>query len=394
MKRRESTLADGLVLVGGGLANGLLAYRLRTLRPELPLVVLERDPQAGGNHTWSFHEPDLTAAQHAWIAPFVAHAWPHYEVSFPKLRRRLRSGYRAVTSERFHAVLSATLGGSLRTGTPVAQVSPTHVELADGQRLQAAAVVDGRGPMDWHALSVGHQKFLGLELQLARPHGLTGPIVMDATVPQHDGYRFVYVLPFTETVVLIEDTCYSDGPALDAGTMRRRVHEFAAQRGWEVTGVLREETGVLPIALDGDARAFWDEAPGMPAGMPRTGLRAALFHPTTGYSLPDAVRLADRIAARPTLDARSLHATIRAHSLAQWRRQGFFRLLNRMLFRAARGAERRRILERFYGLPEPLIRRFYAGQPTLPDVARVLIGRPPIPIARALRVVLPAGRPA
>lgn len=384
---------NGLVLVGGGLANGLLAYRLSMLRPRLPLLVLERDAQAGGNHTWSFHEPDLTPAQHAWIAPFVAHAWPHYDVAFPHRRRRLRSGYRAITSARFHEVLAARLGDALRTSTPVARVLPTEVEFTDGTRLQAEAVIDGRGPMDWHALAVGHQKFLGLELELARPHGLSGPTVMDATVPQHDGYRFVYVLPFADDVVLVEDTCYADGAALDAESMRARVHEWTARRGWQVARVLREETGVLPIALDGDARAFWDEAPGMPAGMPRTGLRAALFHPTTGYSLPDAVRLADRIAALPALDARTLHAQIRAHSLAQWRRQGFFRLLNRMLFRAARGPERRAVLERFYGLPEPLIRRFYAGCPTPGDMARVLVGRPPVPIWRALRAVLPQRRP-
>ena len=29
-------------------------------------------------------------------------------------------------------------------------------------------------------------------------------------------------------------------------------------------------------------------------------MRAGLFHPTTGYSLPDAVRLAGRMPRRPT----------------------------------------------------------------------------------------------
>ena len=44
--------------------------------------------------------------------------------------------------------------------------------------------------------------------------------------------------------------------------------------------------------LGGDPQAFWREA----NGVPLAGLSAALFHPTTGYSLPEAVRLADRIA--------------------------------------------------------------------------------------------------
>ncbi len=72
-----------LILVGGGLANGLIAWRLRQLRPEIDLLLIEAGAQAGGNHTWSFHQDDLTAEQQ-WIAPLVAHRWPGYEVRFPR----------------------------------------------------------------------------------------------------------------------------------------------------------------------------------------------------------------------------------------------------------------------------------------------------------------------
>ena len=65
--------------------------------------------------------------------------------------------------------------------------------------------------------------------------------------------------------------------------------------------------------------------------------------------------------------------------------QGFYRLLSRMLFEAAAPDERRRVMERFYRLPEPLIERFYAGRSTLADKARILTGRPPVPVRRALR---------
>ena len=43
------------------------------------------------------------------------------------------------------------------------------------------------------------------------------------------------------------------------------------------------------------------------------------------------------------------------------------------------------ILERFYRLPEPLIERFYAGRPTVGDRIRILTGKPPVPVGRALR---------
>ncbi|MEJ0065044.1 MAG: lycopene cyclase family protein [Caulobacteraceae bacterium] len=67
-----------------------------------------------------------------------------------------------------------------------------------------------------------------------------------------------------------------------------------------------------------------------------------------------------------------------------WKGRAFYRLLNRMLFRAAQPDQRYKVLERFYRLPAPLIERFYAGDATLGDKLRILSGKPPVPIGRAL----------
>ena len=53
------TNADG-ILVGGGLANVLIALRLHAERPDKNMLVLEQGSTLGANHTWSFHETDLT----------------------------------------------------------------------------------------------------------------------------------------------------------------------------------------------------------------------------------------------------------------------------------------------------------------------------------------------
>lgn len=378
-----------LVLVGGGLANGLIAWRLRQQRPGLRLLLLEAGGSLGGNHTWSFHESDLTSAQRRWIAPLVRWQWDGHEVRFPGLQRRLRGGYASVPSERFDAVLRPALGDAVWLQAPVMDVQPREVRLQDGRRLRAGAVIDGRGQPPLAHLDLGWQKFLGQVLQLAAPHGLSGPVLMDATVDQHDGYRFVYTLPLDERVVLVEDTFYADGAAVDEGALRRNIDGYARAQGWQVEAVLREERGVLPIALGGDPQALWRAA----AGVPRAGLSAALFHPTTGYSLPEAVRLAEHVAALPDLSAEALFASVRAHALARWRDQAFFRLLNRMLFRAAEPGRRRHVMQRFYGLPEPLVARFYAGRPTWGDRLRILTGKPPVPLGAALRAAL-GGRQA
>ncbi|MFN3287644.1 MAG: lycopene beta-cyclase CrtY, partial [Sphingomonadaceae bacterium] len=268
---------------------------------------------------------------------------------------------------------------------PVTTVDPEGVTLADQRRLSARGVIDGRGQRRTPHLDLRWQKFLGVELDLARPHGLSGPIIMDATVPQVDGYRFIYTLPFGPTRVLVEDTYYADGPDLSPDLLRRHILDYAAAQGWEVVASGREEHGVLPLALGGDIAAFWREGD---QGVARSGLGAALFHPVTGYSFPDAVAAAELVAALPRHDSATLRRALRDHSVRTWRQRRLYRMLNRMLFLAARDEERRHILERFYRLDGDLVARFYAAKNTLYDWAQILTGTPPIPIPRAVSTLL------
>jgi lycopene beta-cyclase len=373
-----------VILAGGGLANALIAWRLGQLRPEVDITVLERGERLGGNHTWSFHGSDLSDEQREWLAPLVAHSWPAQRVRFPAFERRLGTSYNSLTAERLHAELAVRFGARVRTGITIAEVGARTVSLAGGETLHADLVLDGRGAPPLEGFALAWQKFVGLEIETVRPHGCPEPLLMDATVEQLDGYRFVYVLPLGPTRLLIEDTRYSDGPAIDAPAFRDAVRAYAAQQGWSIKAVVREETGCLPIVLAGDPVAYWRTAG---VAVPRTGMRALLFHHTTGYSLPDAVRLADTIAALPVLESGAVATLIRATSLARWRAQGMCRLLNRLMFEAARPAERYRTLEHFYRLPEPLVRRFYAGQLRGFDSPRLLIGRPPVRVSRALATI-------
>ncbi len=277
--------------------------------------------------------------------------------------------------------MSELLGGDAWLGVEASEVKADSVRLVDGRRLAAPLVIDARGPRRSIRLALGWQKFLGQEVRLAAPHGMTRPIVMDATVDQLDGYRFLYVLPTAPDEMLIEDTRYSDGPALDRKALEGDIAAYVASQGWRVSEIIREEVGVLPIALAGDIDAYWsDEKP----GAADAGMRAALFHPTTGYSLPDAARTAELVAALPQLTTAAVRAAIMDMSKLVWRSRSFYRLLNRMLFRAAAPTLRYKVLERFYRLPAPLIERFYAGDATLADKLRILSGKPPVPIGRAL----------
>ena len=56
-----------------------------------------------------------------------------------------------------------------------------------------------------------------------------------------------------------------------------------------------------------------------------------------------------------------------------------------MLFRAAKPEKRYMVLERFYGLNEGLIARFYRNRLSKKDKLRILIGKPPVPISKAVK---------
>jgi lycopene beta-cyclase len=390
MPSSRGSRAD-VVLVGGGLANGLIALRLRALRPELKVVILEQAATLGGRHTWSHFATDVSPAVSTWLEPLIAHRWDGYEVRFPGHARDLDTPYRAVTSERFHQVVSAAVEPWALCGVTVGAVSDGRVDYSPDFHIEAPCVIDGRGPAPCPHLALGWQKFLGRELELEAPHGLTRPVIMDATVDQLDGYRFLYVLPLSPTRLLVEDTRYSDGGDLDRAALEAAIAAYALAQGWRIKAVVREEVGVLPIALAGDIDAHWRAT-----ATAAVGLRAALFQPVTGYSLPDAARMAEEIARLPVLTTASVRACVEARSKRLWRRRAYYRLLNRMLFRAAKPDQRYRVLERFYRLPGGLIQRFYAGRIGLADKARILIGKPPVPVPDALKVlsersVLPGG---
>lgn len=371
-----------LLIVGGGLAGGLIALAMRARQPHRRTVVVEAAPQAGGNHVWSCFAGDVTPPDRWLIEPLIARSWAGHAVRFARHARDLPGAYASLTGEKLEEALRAALPpGDLLTGTTVAALTPASATLADGRVLKARAVIDARGPGDMSALRLGWQKFLGMTLALDQPHDLSRPVIMDARVDQAEGYRFVYTLPFSASTLFIEDTYYSDTPDLDEPALGQRILAYAAAQGWRATPTNHRETGVLPVCKGGDFEAYWSAAS---PGVAKAGLRGGFFHAMTGYSLPDAVRIAHRVSALDHPHGEALHEALRHEARRHWRGQAFYRMLATLLFDAAEPAGRHRILERFYTLDPSLIARFYAGKTTLYDKARILIGKPPVPIRGAI----------
>lgn len=383
-----------LVILGGGLAGGLAALALAALRPDLRVIVVEAGMRCGGNHVWSFFDSDVAAGDRWLVDPLIVHRWDSHGVRFPGGTRDLAVGYNSLTGERLDAVLRDALPPErLLCGSAAVEVGVRHVVLADGRRIDCGAVVDARGAAGYGSLVGGWQKFVGQVIRTG-PHGITAPIIMDGTVDQHDGFRFVYVLPFCDDTLFVEDTYYSVDPVLDRDLLAGRIGDYVRALGLDAGDVVNQEQGVLPVVAGGDIEAFL--RPGGVAdtvhGVARIGARGALFHPLTSYSLPCVVGMALRLARAGDFGPAALEALCGGAARAHWRGGGYFRLLARMMFGAGEPGQRYRIFERFYRQNDGLIARFYAGRMTRWDKVRLLIGRPPVPVAGAVATLLGRGR--
>jgi lycopene beta-cyclase len=380
-----------IAILGGGLAGGLIALALAQLRPELRVTVVERGDRLGGNHVWSFFATDLPEGAAALVEPLIAARWGDYEVRFPAGRRHLRTQYHSMTSARLDAaVRSALPAEAVLSGCQCVEIASNHVTLHDGRTIRAGAIIDARGTSGLPHMAGGWQKFLGQLVRTVKPHGLERPIVMDGTVAQHDGFRFVYCLPFSANEVFVEDTYYADGPEVDAALLRSRINEYCVAAGWQVAEVLNEESGVLPVVGRGDWAAFraGHERPDIALA----GVRAGLLHPLTGYSFPSALAFALDLAKQSDVSGSALAAWSKARAARHWRKGSFYRMLTKMLFAATTPDMRYYVLQRFYRLDCALIERFYAGESSLSDRLLILSGKPPVPFFRAVATVL--GRPS
>ena len=360
-------------LVGGGLQAALIALAVRAHQPTARIAIVERGTSLGGNHTWCFHADDVpadAADAGGWLAPLVVTRWTGYDVAFPGHRRTLDSAYACVTSERVDVVVRPVVD-ALWLGEHATVVESRRVATST-RELTATVVIDARGPdaMSARALAAGAgwQVFLGQEVH-APAHGVTHPMLMDATVPQVGGFRFMYVLPLGPDRLLLEDTIFADTPALDLDESRRAIAAYAAARAWVLGAVIREETGSLPLPLEVGAPSVDPAAPLV------AGYAGGWFHPVTGYSFPIAARLATLVASMPA--AELFGDALTAAARAQGQQLAFAGRLNRMLFGWYPPERRYHVLERFYRLPEATIRRFYALQLTRTDRARIVLGRPP-----------------
>jgi len=227
--------SSDFTIVGAGLSGLLTAWYALEVNPNLTVTIIEASARIGGDHTWSFNQSDIREDLQSFIAPFIAHSWPRYDVKFPKRKRTLEIPYCTGNSDTLRAAVQPYIDAGrlrLRLNTAVQHVTSTVITLDSGEVIHTPWVIDARGFEPRDDVFLGYQKFVGRTIRTKSPHGLKHPIIMDATVPQLGGYRFVYCLPFTDHEVLVEDTYYTDGKELSENEVAARVDDYIQAQGW------------------------------------------------------------------------------------------------------------------------------------------------------------------
>ena len=380
------TIKTKLLIAGGGLASCLLAYRIKSLSSDFDFLVVEKDNQLGGNHNWSFHTTDINNSQLEWLSPLISYRWNEHNVVFPSHSRTIKKGYNTIASIDMHEKLMPLMDSHVLFNSSINYLNNKVAKLDDGTLIEADIIIDAMGYSPSEDISIAYQKFVGIEIDLNKPHNLESPILMDASVEQTDGYRFIYTLPFTDKRLLVEDTRYSDNMQIDEEEYLAEIIKYMDNKGWQDYKIINREKGVLPIILNGNYSRFIDKEVEM------IGMKALLCHPTTGYSLPDAVMIADLITDKLFNKSNEIAADIKQYSIQSWKRDEFFRMLNRMLFWGCEPAARYKILQRVYTLPESLIAKFYSRQYSFFEKIKMMIGmmdgfKPPIKISNALKAI-------
>lgn len=390
-----------IAIVGGGLAGGLIAFAVHRADPNLHIAMIEQGETLGGNHRWSWFSSDLDDAGAALMAAFEQARWDAgYDVRFVQHARTLSTGYRSLVSDDFHAALKKLLpDDAVRLKASAASLDQDGVTLSSGERIDAGLVIDCRPFVPSEHLTGGWQVFMGRRMRLNRPHGMTRPIIMDADVNQlsPDGgnggaFRFVYSLPVSEDEVFVEDTYYADEPRMDRDMLSSRIDSYCHVAGW-LGEEVDIETGILPVVTGGDFDAYLDSI--RIPGVGIAGARGGFSHPLTSYTVPiavgNALAIAETISRR--LENKDIAEFIEFRAQTHWRKTGFYRMLGTMLFGAADPHKRDRIFAQFYRRPQALVERFYRAQSTWGDRMRILTGKPPVAISRAIRALTSRGNP-
>jgi len=296
------------IILGAGAAGLSLCRALLERGVQDPILILDQKAAFADDRTWCFW--NVRPAPFTDIAFRCWHTWETVDESGRAAAQTLpAAGYVCLRGLDFyrHALADVARHGNvtLTLGRPVQECRSflDHVVVqAGGMAYEADYVFDSRlrSPPrdDGGTLS---QRFFG---QFVRTEGScfdpSRCTLMDFRAPQERGLHFFYVLPFSPTEALVENTYVESGQEspLTPEQHRSEIADYLARvRGATRYAVVREEAGAIPMTArpfsKREGRVFF------------IGTAGGCTKPSSGYTffrIQEQCRQIADAAARGTLD--------------------------------------------------------------------------------------------
>ena len=302
--------ADSYLILGAGCAGLSLAWHLLDAGVTAPICLFDQRRGYANDRTWSYWQVEPTPfdglADKQWAEWAViddgGRTAQRRTTRLPYCHLRSDVFYRRVL-ERLEAAPNVTLHLGQRiewagaVGAPGGVAVETREGRWEGARLFDSIGATTRAKGDQAAQFDGAsrpwlQHFLGLRIRTTRPvfspETLT---LMDHRVSQENGPHFVYLLPFSATEALIENTYLFPFPVSPTQHRRELTDYLALHWGlrpgeWEV---VEEEGGAIPMG-------GFSASPEGPPRVHRIGLAGGAARPSTGYAFLRIQRQCLRLA--------------------------------------------------------------------------------------------------
>jgi lycopene beta-cyclase len=356
------------LIAGGGAAGSLAALAMARFRPEVGLLIVEEGMKFGGDRFQSLFDDELDREARPLLSKLVRHHWPGFYVAFPGASRKLKSGFSGFSSADLHRAVVETLRpDQIRLGTRVVAVREDALVLDGGETIKAEGAIDARGAANLSVLDLLYEVRVERRYRMAAPHGLDRPVLIDATLGESAGLRYVEALPLTPSAMLLSEVLVSERTQPDDQALTR-LDAYAALRGWKVSERGAASTLLRPLPHAGDFAAFWRIGG---ARVAKLGLRGGFFQHATGRATADAAHAAMLLTRQKDFGGPALHDLFEEEARLLWRRREPQRQIVKALADAP--ADRRiAILSKLFSLEAGLVARLQTDRLGTLDRMRAL----------------------
>lgn len=299
-----------LVIIGGGCAGLSLANRLSAYGDRAPkTLIIEPRTSYHNDRTWCFWQ-----TKQAVNKPASNKTWGQFEIKYAgksSLYDCQSAPYQMLRSDHFYQAMLESIAGNaniqLRLGQKICK-NPRYIDnkwflRLDHHLISTKMVIDTRPAQNiLEDDAVLWQSFIGIEVKLNQhvfdPEKL---VLMDLDESFTQGLGFVYVLPTSKNLALIEYTVFSKNRLFEqdlAPYLQSALSKYLGENHFEIT---HQEHGILPMGNKV-----------IPSLRHQSYLHAGLFagaaRPSSGYAFQRIQHWAQLCA-----DSLVLHCKLAAH---------------------------------------------------------------------------------